>query len=204
MYIPKIYALENLEEILEFIKKYSFCTLVNQNHEKIWATHIPLLLEKTNEQLLLHGHISKLNEQGKLFESNPSVLAIFTGPHSYISPSWYDHENVPTWNYTAVHVYGTLTVLSYEETLVSLQKMMNHYESEAQSSIRFENLSKKVQQEAKGVLAFTIAIEDIQAVKKLSQNRDDKNYNHIITKLEQSQNNQAQEIALEMKNNRKL
>ena len=126
------------------------------------------------------------------------------GAHSYISPSWYDHENVPTWNYLAVHVYGKITILTETQAIESLQKMMNYYEAKTNSAIRFENLSAKTKQEAKGVIAFKIDIEEIQAVKKLSQNRDDKNYNHIITKLEQSENANAQIIAKEMIKSRKL
>ena len=111
---------------------------------------------------------------------------------------------MPTWNYLAVHVYGKITILTETQAIESLQKMMNYYEAKTNSAIRFENLSAKTKQEAKGVIAFKIDIEEIQAVKKLSQNRDDKNYNHIITKLEQSENANAQIIAKEMIKSRKL
>lgn len=204
MYIPKIYTQDNPEEILEFIKEHSFCTLINQTNGKLCATHIPLLLEKDEDKTILHGHISKLNTQSVGFEQNDTVLVLFMGAHSYISPSWYDHENVPTWNYLAVHVYGKITILTETQAIESLQKMMNYYEAKTNSAIRFENLSAKTKQEAQGVIAFKIDIEEIQAVKKLSQNRDDKNYNHIITKLEQSENANAQIIAKEMIKSRKL
>ena len=114
MYIPAIYKNENQEEIEQFIHENGFAILVNQTHDKPWATHIPLELDHDNDgNTILVGHISKENPQGESFKTNTDVLAIFTGPHAYISSSWYDHENVPTWNYTAVHVYGNVTILNF-------------------------------------------------------------------------------------------
>jgi transcriptional regulator len=105
MYIPDIYRNENRSEIIRFIEENSFAILVNQSNNKINATHIPLFVEESNEnQLVLSGHISKLNPQSENFAENGTILAIFSGPHSYISSSWYDYEEVPTWNYLAVHV----------------------------------------------------------------------------------------------------
>ena len=100
MYIPELYKNENQEEIQNFLHQNGFAILVNQTDGKLWATHIPLVLE-TNEKgkQILVGHISKLNPQGESFKTNDDVLAIFSGAHTYISSSWYDHENVPTWNY---------------------------------------------------------------------------------------------------------
>ena len=112
MYIPNLYKNKNVEEINDFIQKNSSGILVNRVDGKPWATHIPLELD-TNEngKQVLYGHISKENPQWQNFASDRPVLAIFSGPHSYISPSWYDHENVPTWNYTAEHIYGTIKII---------------------------------------------------------------------------------------------
>lgn len=200
MYIPEIYKNENQEEIQNFIHENGFAILVNQTNGKLWATHIPLVLE-TNEkgEQQLIGHISKLNPQGESFTTNDTVLAIFSGSHSYISSSWYDHENVPTWNYLAVHVYGKVTLLSHEETVLSLKKLVDKYEVNSENPIRIEDLSEKTMREAKGIIGFSIAIETIEAQKKMSQNRDVKNYQNIISELEKLNSNQSIAIADEMK-----
>jgi transcriptional regulator len=200
MYIPEIYKNENQEAINDFIDKNGFAILVNQTNGKLWATHIPLLLEKNaNGKDILAGHVSIENPQGESFNTNEDILAIFTGSHSYISSSWYDHENVPTWNYIAVHVYGKVTVLNHEQTVLHLKKMVDKYEIDSENPIRVEDLSPKTMLQSRGIIAFEIEISSIEAVKKLSQNRDDKNYKNIISKLEKSEKSDAKAMANEMK-----
>ena len=200
MYIPDLYKNENQEEIQNFIHENGFAIVINQTNGKLWATHIPLLLEtnQNGEQQLI-GHLSKLNPQGESFQTNDDVLVIFNGSHSYISSSWYDHENVPTWNYLAVHVYGKVTILSHDETVLSLKKLVDKYETNSENPVRVENLSEKTMREARGIIGFTIAITAIEAQKKLSQNRDEKNYENVISELEKTKNSQSIAIANEMK-----
>lgn len=203
MYIPDLYKNENQEEIQNFIHQNGFAILVNQTDGKLWATHTPLILETNADgKQILVGHISKANPQAESFKSNDDVLAIFSGAHTYISSSWYDHENVPTWNYLAVHVYGKVTVYNHEEAVNFLKKLVDKYEAKSEKPIRVENLSEKTMREARGIIAFEIEITSIEAQKKLSQNRDDKNYQNIITELEKTNDNQALDIANEMKKNR--
>lgn len=200
MYIPKLYKNENPEEIQKFLNENGFAILVNQTNGKLWATHVPLVLETNDDgKQILVGHVSKLNPQGESFKTNDEVLAIFSGPHSYISSSWYDHENVPTWNYLAVHVYGKVTILNREETVNSLKKLVDKYEVNSENPVRVEDLSEKTMREARGIIGFTIEITSIEAKKKLSQNRDDKNYQNIIQELENTKDNQAIAVAEEMK-----
>ena len=105
MYTPDLYKNEDPESIRTFLKENSFGILINQTKGKLCATHIPIELEVNAEgKEILEGHISKLNPQAEGFAENDQVLAVFTGTHSYISSSWYDHENVPTWNSIAVLV----------------------------------------------------------------------------------------------------
>ena len=203
MYIPDIYKNENQEEIINFLQENSFGILINQNNGNILATHIPLEFEVTkNGKQFLEGHISKENPQWKAFENDNRVLAIFSGSNSYISSSWYDHENVPTWNYIAVHVYGKVKILNYEETVFLLKKLVDKYESNSENPIRIEDLSEKTMRQARGIIAFQIEITSIEAVKKMSQNRDAKNYQNIISELEKSQDYNACQIAQEMKKNK--
>lgn len=204
MYIPDLYKNEDKESIQKFLKENAFGILINQTNGKLWATHIPLELEINKEgEEVLHGHISKENPQWTAFESNDQILAVFTGPHSYISPSWYDHENVPTWNYMAVHVYGKIKIIEGNAVIDSLTKLVDKYEQNSKCPVRVADLSKKTMMQTRGIVAFEIKIEEIQAQNKMSQNRDDKNYSNIILELEKTKNHQSMSIAKEMAKNRK-
>lgn len=200
MYTPDIYKNENKEEINVFLKENSFGILINQTEGKLWATHIPLELDTNIEgKTVLQGHISKENPQWKGFTDNDEVLAVFSGPHSYISSSWYDHENVPTWNYIAVHVYGKIKIIEGEAVLESLKKLVNKYEQNSENPVRIEDLSEETMKQARGIVAFEIEITAIQATRKMSQNRDSKNYQNIISELEKTEKNQCIAVANEMK-----
>jgi transcriptional regulator len=202
MYIPDIYVNENRSEILRFIEENSFAILVNQSNSKINATHIPLFIEESDDnQLILSGHISKLNPQSENFAENGSVLAIFSGAHSYISSSWYDYEEVPTWNYLAVHVEGKIEILNEEQKLLHLENLVNKYEKNSEKPISTKSLSKETMSQANGILAFNIIVTKIEAVKKLSQNKSENNKKSIISHLEKSGDEGAKCIANEMKNN---
>lgn len=202
MHIPDIYVNENRSEILRFIEENSFAILVNQSNSKINATHIPLFIEESNDnQLILSGHISKLNPQSENFAENGSVLAIFSGAHSYISSSWYDYEEVPTWNYLAVHVEGKIEILNEEQKLLHLENLVNKYEKNSEKPISTKSLSKETMSQANGILAFNIIVTKIEAVKKLSQNKSENNKKSIISHLEKSGDEGAKCIAEEMKNN---
>ena len=200
MYIPDIYKNENQEAITAFLKENSFGILINQTNGKLWATHIPLELSVSKEgKTILEGHISKENIQWKGFMENDQILAIFSGPHSYISPSWYDHENVPTWNYIAVHVYGKIKIIEGAAVIESLKKLVDKYEQNSKNPVRIEDLSEQTMMQSRGIIAFEIEIEEIQAQQKMSQNRDNKNYQNIISELEKTNENHSIAVANEMK-----
>lgn len=200
MYIPDIYKNENQETITAFLKENSFGILINQTNGKLWATHIPLELgTNKNGKTILEGHISKENPQWKSFAENDKILAIFSGPNSYISPSWYDHENVPTWNYIAVHVYGKIKTIEGDAVIQSLKRLVDKYEQNSKNPVRIEDLSENTMMQTRGIVAFEIEIDEIQATKKMSQNRDAKNYQNIISELEKTNINQSIAVANEMK-----
>ena len=200
MYTPDIYKNENQEEIEKFLQENSFGILINQTNGKLWATHIPLELAINREgKAILEGHISKENLQWNGFLENNEVLAVFSGPHSYISSSWYDHENVPTWNYIAVHVYGKIKIIEGQAVIDSLKKLVDKYEQKYENPTRIEDLSQKTMLQARGIVAFEIEIDEIQATRKMSQNRDSKNYKNIITELEKNNTPDSFATANEMK-----
>jgi transcriptional regulator len=200
MYIPELYKNENQEEIKQFLLENSFGILVNRTNGKLWATHIPLELEQTTDgKSILFGHISKENPQWESFESDANVLAIFSGPHSYVSSSWYEKENVPTWNYIAVHVYGKIKIIEGETVITSLKKLTDKYEKNSKNPVRIEELSEKTMRQASGIVAFEIEIESIEAVKKMSQNRNEKDYHNVISELEKTEKVNSKEVAAIMK-----
>ena len=203
MYIPNYYKNENLEEVKSFLINNSFGVLINQSNGKLTGTHIPLELDiDENGTDILTGHISKANSQWENFNNNEEVLAIFTGPHSYVSSSWYKKEDAPTWNYIAVHVYGTIEIIYGNALLNSLKKLVNKYEKNSENPISVEKMSKKTLKQINGIVGFKIHITKIQAAYKLSQTRENSDYHTIIDKLENTANNNSIEIAKEMKKRR--
>lgn len=199
MFIPAQYKNENLEEVKKFIEENSFGILVNTVDDKPWATHIPLELDVDTEgKEVLVGHIAKANPQWQHFKEAQHVLCIFNGPHSYISSSWYKEEEVPTWNYIAVHVYGTLKILDEAAVLASMHKLVDKYEQHSANPIAIDQLSAKTMRQIKGVVGFQITIEDIQAASKLSQGREH-DHARIIEELQNTSNHGSHEIAKKMK-----
>lgn len=198
MFIPSHYKNEDINEIKAFIAANSFGILVNQVDGKPWATHIPLELDVDSDgNDVLVGHIAKANPQWKHFKEDAQVLCIFNGPHSYVSSSWYKEEEVPTWNYIAVHVYGTLKIQTKDALLASLHKLVDKYEAASKEPISLHDMSKATMRQIKGIVGFEIKIEDIQATYKLSQGREH-DHPKIITELKETQKSGALEIAKQM------
>lgn len=205
MYSPPYFKNDNIQEVRDFMDKNSFGILVSQASGKLWGTHIPLELDKNEYgKDVLVGHISRGNPQWENFIDNTQILAIFSGSHSYISSSWYDHENVPTWNYIAVHVYGRIKIIERERLLNALKKLVDKYESNSVNPVSVNNMSEKfLNKEIKGIVGFEIEIEEIQSAYKLSQNRDDKNHTNIIRELEKQGDPASLAIAKEMKTHKR-
>ncbi len=199
MYIPHHYKNENITEVKDFLRKNSFGILVSQVAGKPWATHIPLELETTDDgQDVLVSHISKANPQWRHFAENDKVLCIFNGPHSYISSSWYKEEEVPTWNYIAVHVYGRIKILPEAAVLASMHRLVDKYEQNSENPISLDQLSEKTLRQVKGVVGFQITINSIQAAYKLSQGRK-ADHPKIIAELKNTENPLSRDIANRMK-----
>ncbi|GAB5474275.1 MAG: protease synthase/sporulation negative transcriptional regulator PaiB [Maribacter sp.] len=185
MYTPDHYKNEDIDQIKVFLRQHSFGILVTTADKKPWATHIPLELDTDTEgHDILVGHIAKANPQWQHFKENEQVLCIFNGPHSYISSSWYAAEEVPTWNYIAVHVYGTLTLLDEKAVLASLHKLVDNYEKASKNPISLHDISPKTMRQIKGIVGFQIKVTDIQATYKLSQGREH-DHPKIISELEE-------------------
>lgn len=201
MYTPK-YAEATSQEVIDFIRENGFAILVSTINGKLWATHTPLFL--SDDGLTLSGHIAKANLQSKNLNEGDEVLAIFQGAHSYISSSWYDHENVPTWNYMAAHVYGKIKILEGDALRQELSHLVNKYEKHSRHPVSLETMAPDyLAREMRGIVGFTITIEKIESAFKLSQNRDQKNFDSIIAELENQKDDGAQKIAHAMRKRKK-
>ncbi|TKI47652.1 FMN-binding negative transcriptional regulator [Lysinibacillus tabacifolii] len=199
MYIPKYYKVTDVHEIEAFIQMNSFATLVTTKQGTPIATHLPLMLHKKGEDTYLTGHMAYGNPQWRTFASCGDVLVMFHGPHAYISSSWYSHENVPTWNYQAVHIYGTVSLLDKDELSEDLTWLLEKYEKHREQPVLWENLSPELlEKEMKGIVGFKIKISDIQAAYKLSQNRNDADYGNIIAQLNNEATPNSKQIAEQM------
>ena len=183
MYVPKIYKPKDPEVVYSYIQKNSFATLVTQG-EGLLASHIPLLLEESEQSNYLTGHVSKANEIIDQLKDGQQVLAMFMEHHAYVSSSWYDHVNVPTWNYIAVHIYGTATLLSGDDLYHSIENMVNKYESGRKDRFHLKDFGQEeLNAHLNGLVGFRISIDRVEAAYKLSQNRKDHNYKEIISQL---------------------
>ena len=200
MYTPKYAENTDIHSIRQFIKQNSFGIVVSHSQHKLLASHVPLEFSKDESKLV--GHLSRANSQWKSFLDRREVLAIFTGPHAYISSSWYDHENVPTWNYLAVHVYGTIRIVEDFELYDSLKSLVDRHEKTSQRPISLEGMSPDyLSKSLKGIIGFEISISNMEASHNLSQNRDKKNQLKIIDELQKRHDPLSEQIASEMKKN---
>lgn len=203
MYIPKLYKITDVEEIREFVQHNSFGTLVTTRKGRPIATHLPLQLLKDGEDYVITGHMAYGNPKWRTFESQEEVLVMFQGPHAYISSSWYEQENVPTWNYQAVHLYGEAQILDEEELKQDLTRLMEKYEKHREDPVLWDKLSPSVlEKELKGIVGFKIKVNEIQAAYKMSQNRNDTDYANIVDQLEQEGIPATAQMADEMKKRR--
>ncbi|WP_339876456.1 FMN-binding negative transcriptional regulator [uncultured Algoriphagus sp.] len=204
MYIHLLNRWKDDAEVLAFLKKNAFATLVSQIDSKPWATHLPLVIDENEDgKAVLSGHIAKANPQWKNLADDQEVMVIFQGPHAYISSSWYNHENVPTWNYLAVHVYGKIKLIRGEKLMDHLKKLVNTYEEGRPNRVSIDTMSVDyVAKQIMALVGFEILITEVHGSRKLSQNRDEINHKNIVKNLEESSNSLDREISEEMRKER--
>jgi transcriptional regulator len=199
MYIPKFFKVTNDDEIWDFVQNHSFGTISTTEQGKPIATHLPLGVNKKGDDYYITGHMAYGNPQWRTFEACEDVLIMFQGPHAYVSSSWYSHENVPTWNYQAIHMYGKASILEPNELIEDLSRMLEKYEQNREKPVVWDNLSSELlETQLKGIVGFKIKVEEIQAAYKLSQNRNETDYMNIIDKLQNEGNPHSKQMAEQM------
>ena len=209
MYVPPHFRESDEAKLLDVIREHGFAVLVCRNATgRMLATHLPLTLVVDDAgQRILRGHVSRANLIWQSFsrEGNESgeALAIFSGPHSYVSPRWYNHVNVPTWNYIAVHAYGVPRVIADDAELRAAMKgLVDQYESETgiPAPYRMEDLPEDfLRSQIKGIVVFEMPIARLEASFKLSQNRDAESHANVMAELQQSGDSAAVEVAEAMR-----
>jgi transcriptional regulator len=203
VYIPKSNILANKDEAIDFMRRFSFGAIVTSQNNIPIATHLPFLIELRNDKVILTSHFAKANEQWQDIEEN-KVLVIFSEPHAYISPSNYEKQlNVPTWNYLSIHCYGKGKLVTDSDKVIKLlEKTIDNYEASYKE--QWDSLPNQYKiNMSKGIVAFEIAVDVLQAKKKLSQEKTAIEQRNIINALSKSDNSNEKLIADYMMRERK-
>ncbi|MGB1287165.1 MAG: FMN-binding negative transcriptional regulator [Aggregatilineales bacterium] len=177
MYIPRINQMPDHDEILSFMRQYSFAILVSVNEGIPVATHLPVTVHEQGEAepLILRSHLAKANPQWQTLDSQ-ECLVIFSAPHAYISTQHYDKvETVPTWNYMAVHAYGQAEVLTFESAPERLESILSDLimASEAAYQQQWDGLSARYHEGMmRGIVGIEMTVTRLEGKAKLSQNKN--------------------------------
>jgi transcriptional regulator len=191
MYIPKQFAVTDRAVIDDIIRANPFGLLTGRVDGSLYATHLPFILD--GDRLL--AHFARGNPHWKAMDGQAQMLAVFSGPHAYVSPRWYEAEQaVPTWNYIAVHIYGAPRVIDDREAVRALlDRLVADYEGDAWSL--GDRDPEFVDRMSRGIVAFEMPIERIEGKQKLSQNRPPADRQRVIAELEAAGNSVDYEMA---------
>ncbi len=197
MYVPEPFAVDDLRSLSEFLEENSFATLVSRKDSELCASHLPLLFESSRgKNGVLVGHFARANSQWKDADGT-QVLAVFQGPHAYISPRWYGEPHVvPTWNYVAVHVSGRIRITEDRTRLLEmLRKFVAIYEQPLPDSWNLDEEANMVEQLLSGIIGFEIDIDRIEGKWKLSQNHSLQRRQNVARVLATHDDQNSQAIA---------
>jgi transcriptional regulator len=203
MYIPPPFSVTDRETICDFIEAFPFATLVSNAEQVPNVSHLPLFLDEdaVSDNLRLLGHFARENPHRREIDGDKG-LAIFHGPHAYISPAWYASPNVvPTWNYVAVHVRGTFQLIDDRtELLALLRRTVHQFESAQEAPWSLDSPdSDFVEGMMSGIVGFQFHVEEIEAKWKLSQNHPAERREKVVRALEVQGDYQAMAVATAMR-----
>jgi transcriptional regulator len=192
MYIPKMYEEHRIPVLHELIEANPFASLITMGSSGLFASHIPMVLEKDGSSLgRLKCHVSRANAQWRDFSPEVEALAIFAGNHHYISPTWYVEKEetgkvVPTWNYEVVHVYGKLKAIEDHDWLMAhLNSLTNIHEAASPEPWKVSDAPPDyIEAMAKGVVGFELSIQRFEGKWKVSQNRNERDREGIYKGLD--------------------
>jgi transcriptional regulator len=195
MYIPTEFAMDDEQEAFDFIESYSFAELITSRQGELKASHVPLLLDMGKNLLL--GHFARNNDHWQELETAEDLLVIFQGPHTYVTPSWYESEQmVPTWNYVAVHVKGKARLVPDSELLDLVTRLSDKHESQFEKQWTVNKVGdKKLAALLRAIVGFKIDIEQVSGKAKLSQNRKESDQKGVIRGLQSKKDPAANLVA---------
>jgi transcriptional regulator len=186
MYIPESFAVTDFQTIRSFLTGHPFGVLTMNGKEGIpTATHLPFLPLFDGETIVLEGHIANLNEQQAFIRDGQSAKMIVSGAHGYVSSSVYGHVNVPTYNYEAIHLTGTLSVMTEQQLLEHLRQVVARFENGRSLPIDFDQWPlKMIAHFIEEITGFRLTVTKTEAAFKLSQNRNETDFQNIINDLQ--------------------
>ena len=186
MYSPPYNRIEDRRELVDFMRANSFALLVTATGGAPLASHLPVIVADGDAGIVIHSHMAKNNPQWQEFFDD-EVLAVFAGPHAYVSPRWYEQkERVPTWNYAAVHAYGKVTLNAERKAKHAAQRELVA-QLDPQWLPKFDALrAEYVENMLNGIVTFDIAVTRLETRWKLSQNRGRREQELIAAALEKS------------------
>jgi len=202
VYLPPAFAEARPEVLVAHIERHDFGLLVSHGAAGLVASHIPFLVERRDEELHLLGHLARPNPQVEDLSVSREVLAIFSGPHAYISPSWYaDGPSVPTWNYVDVHAYGRLQLVEDDDCLGRLlRRLSDRHEAGNPAPWRMRDLPEAyLAGMLKGIIGLDITVTRLEGKFKLSQNRPAVDRPRVIAALERCSDDDALGVAALMR-----
>jgi transcriptional regulator len=201
MYVPPHFAVTDPAALHDFIEAHSFGLLVSQAGGAPFATHLPFLLDRAaGPHGTLVGHVARANPHWRELATGPA-LAVFSGPHAYVSPTWYEAENtVPTWNYVAVHATGRAELVEGRDDLLEIvRRTTEHYEAAMPRPWRLEADSTFVDRLLAQIVGFRLTIERLEGKWKLNQNHPADRRAKVIRALEAAGGADALAVAAAMR-----
>jgi transcriptional regulator len=202
VYLPPAFTEARPEVLVAHIEQHDFALLVSYGAEGLTASHIPFVVDRDDGQLHLLGHLARPNPQVEDLGRGGEVLAIFSGPHAYISPSWYAAgPAVPTWNYVDVHAYGAVRLVEESDWLRRLlRRLSDRHEAGNPSPWRVEDLPDVyLEGMLKGIVGLDITVARLEGKYKLSQNRPAVDRPRVIAALERRGDADALGVAVLMR-----
>ena len=187
LYIPAHFRVDDPGELFEFIERNAFGTLVSSGSLGLHVSHIPFIAERAADgSMRLLGHVARANPHWRALDGADHVVAIFQGPHAYVSPTWYEnHPAVPTWNYAVAHAHGRPRLMDEAALRDLLRRLVSTYEAGRATPWRMEDLAPDyVAKMLNAIVGFAIEVERLEGKFKLSQNRPGNDAERVSSALE--------------------
>lgn len=196
MYVPKYNQMEDRAALLAYMRAYSFAALATSGPGGLTATHLPFVIEEEGGRITLLAHMAKANPQWRDFAAGAEALVIFMQPHAYVSPRLYDsRQNVPTWNYVAVHAYGRPVLIEERAAKIELQQKLIRQHDAGYLTQMAELPDSYLDAKLAAIVSFSLAVTRIDARYKLSQDKNPAERERIARELEASGDSVAAETA---------